>query len=138
VLTGGTDNHLVLIDVQANGLTGVIAERALEECNIIVNKNRIPGDRKPALVTSGMRLGTNSLALRGMRPSEMKHCARLIDRVLSSIVVLGERDYELDGSVKASVRAEVEHLCHYFPIPFYPVPSEERVIPIYSERASAV
>src|SRR5262249_48197224 len=80
VLTGGTDNHLVLIDVLSSGVTGVVAERALEECNIVVNKNKIPGDTKPALVTSGMRLGTNSLALRGMTAREMLQCADLIHR----------------------------------------------------------
>jgi glycine hydroxymethyltransferase len=69
VLTGGTDNHMVLIDVLQAGITGVIAEKALETCNIVVNKNRIPGDTQPPLITSGMRLGTNTLAARGMTPA---------------------------------------------------------------------
>src|SRR5262249_47130805 len=57
ILTGGTDNHMVLIDVSDFGLTGVTAERALEQCGILANRNRIPGDTKPPLVTSGLRLG---------------------------------------------------------------------------------
>lgn len=123
VLTGGSDNHIVLIDVLSSGVTGVIAERALEECNIIVNKNRIPGDKKSALVTSGMRLGTNSLALRGMGRTEMPRCADLIHQVLSSVKVFGERDYELDKAVVESVQADVRQLCRCFPIPRYPIES---------------
>ncbi len=121
VLTGGTDNHMVLIDIFSSmGISGATAEKALEECNIIVNKNRIPGDRKPALVTSGMRLGTNSLALRGMGPDEMKKCATLIHRILSSIKVTGEFDFHLDTNLKESVKGEVIELCNRHPIPEYP------------------
>lgn len=121
ILTGGSDNHMVLIDVLARGITGVIAERALEECDIIVNRNRIPGDKKAPIVTSGLRLGTNSLALRGMGPGEMPRCAELIDRVLSALRVRGDRVYELDPAVKESVRADVRRLCGDFPIPRYPL-----------------
>ena len=121
VLTGGSDNHLLLLDMLANGLTGVIAQRALEESNIIVNKNRIPGDSKSALVTSGMRLGTNSLALRGMESDEMVQCADLIHAVLSGVKVTGDASYILAGEVKEAVQAKVRVLCRRFPIPFYPV-----------------
>src|SRR6059058_5605340 len=76
ILTGGTDNHMVLIDVTDFGLSGVVAERALEECGILANRNRIPGDTKPPLVTSGLRLGTNILAQRGMDPGQMRVCAQ--------------------------------------------------------------
>lgn len=55
-----------ILNIASNGLTGIIAERALEECGIVVNKNRIPGDTRSALITSGLRLGTNSVAMRGM------------------------------------------------------------------------
>ncbi len=120
VLTGGTDNHLVLIDVLAGGLTGVIAERALEECSIVVNKNRIPGDRKSAQVTSGLRLGSNSLALRGMEVEAVGHCARLIHRVLDSLEVRGDREYRLPARVRREVAREVEDLCLRYPIPRYP------------------
>jgi len=120
VLTGGTDTHLVLMDVLARGLTGVIAERALEECNIVVNKNRIPGDRKAALVTSGVRLGTNILALRGMGKSEMEQCANLIHLVLADIKALGDTQYSLTATTRANVLAEVQALTERFPIPSYP------------------
>lgn len=122
VITGGSDNHIVVLNVFSRGLTGIIAERALEESNIVVNKNRIPGDKQPAAVTSGIRLGTNSLALRDMGPSEMPLCADLIHRVLSSVKV-GEdgRHYELDHAVKEAVQMEVKQLCRRFPIPCYPL-----------------
>ena len=69
VVSGGTDNHIVLVDVlTSRGVTGVVAEKALEESGIIVNKNRIPGDQKSAFVASGIRLGTNSLAARVWAP----------------------------------------------------------------------
>ena len=124
VLTGGTDNHMVLIDVWARGITGVIAERALEECNVIINKNKIAGDKKSAFVTSGIRLGTNSLALRGMGPDEMSVCAGLIHGVLSSLEVHGDKSYTLIPVIKASVRARVEELCGEFPLPRYPAAAE--------------
>lgn len=121
VITGGTDNHIVVLDVlSSSGITGVIAERALEESDIIVNKNQIPGDKKSAFITSGIRLGTNSLALREMDPSEMAQCAELVHRVLSSVKALGVRKYKLDKAVVESVRASVKQLCRRFPIPCYP------------------
>src|SRR5207245_1610252 len=115
VLTGGTDNHMVLLDMRPNGLTGAIAEGALEGCGIIVNKNRIPGETKPPGVTSGVRLGTNSLALRGMSAAEMPLCAELIDRVLTAVRPDGDRRYELSPVVAEEVRAEVERLCRIYP-----------------------
>jgi glycine hydroxymethyltransferase len=121
ILTGGTDNHIVLIDVLASGVTGAIAERALEECHIIVNRNRIPADKKSVWVTSGMRLGTNSLALRGMGPSEMPRCAELIHWVLSRVKVLGDREYELGRGLKELVQADVSEICRSFPLPRYPM-----------------
>lgn len=121
VITGGSDNHIVVVDVLASGLTGVVAQRALEECGIIVNKNRIPGDTKSPLVTSGIRLGTNSLALREMGPEQMRECVELIHQVFSSVTTLGDNDYRLDPAVKESVQAEVRRLCRQFPIPCYPL-----------------
>lgn len=120
VISGGTDNHIVLIDTAANGITGVIAERALEASDIIVNRNVIRGDEKSVLVTSGIRLGTNSLAVRGMAKSEMSQCADLVDRVISSIEPVGDRDYTLRGAVKESVKFHVAGLCKSFPLPQYP------------------
>jgi len=121
ILTGGTDNHIVLIDVLASGVTGAIAERALEECHIIVNRNRIPADKKSVWVTSGMRLGTNSVALRGMGPGEMPRCAELIHGVLSCVKVLSDREYALGRGLKEFVQADVRELCRSFPIPLYPM-----------------
>ncbi len=109
----------------SKGLTGRIAERALEECHIIVNKNKIPGDKKPALITSGIRLGTNSLALRGMTAREMPQCVELIHRVLSTLKVKGDSDYELPQSVKTVVQTEVKRLCRDFPLPHYPMAAVE-------------
>ena len=127
VLTGGTDNHMVLIDVLQAGITGVIAEKALETCNIVVNKNRIPGDTQPPLITSGMRLGTNTLAVRGMTTRDMPHCFDMIDQVVKAIKAKGLREYELPSEVADRVRAQVREMCHQHPIPDYlSFPAESR------------
>jgi glycine hydroxymethyltransferase len=122
VLTGGTDTHMVFIDVASSGITGVVAERALEECDIIVNKNRIPGDTRPPTVTSGMRLGTNSLAARGLTADDMPRCAALVDRVMRSLEVSGPSSYHLPADVRAEVREEVARICREFPLPRYGAP----------------
>jgi glycine hydroxymethyltransferase len=119
LVSGGTDNHMVLVDLAPRGITGVIAERALEECGIVINKNRIPGDTRGALVCSGVRFGTNSLALRGMGPGDMPRCAALVDDVLCAVQPLGEREYVLDRCVADTVRQEVAALCARYPIPGY-------------------
>lgn len=119
VLSGGSDTHMLLIDTLSGGLTGVVAERALESCNIIVNRNKIPGETKPALVTSGLRLGTNSLALRGMGPADMSLCADLIQRVLSATTPHGDSEYVLPTDVCLAVQEQVRQLCDRFPIPRY-------------------
>ena len=118
VLTGGTDNHMVLLNTYRYGITGVIAESALERCGILANKNRIPGDRKPALVTSGLRLGTNIVAQRGMRDTDMEICADLVDDVLGAVKPEGDRDYELAPDVQAEVRERVAEVCRRFPAPY--------------------
>jgi glycine hydroxymethyltransferase len=120
VITGGSDNHIVLMDVSGRGMSGLVAERALEDCNIIVNKNKIPGDTRVAGVASGIRLGTNNVAFRNMGRAEMNTCVDLIDMVLRSILVQSEREYELSSSMAQSVRASVRDLCRQFPIPTYP------------------
>ncbi|MEU7104422.1 serine hydroxymethyltransferase [Streptomyces sp. NPDC046215] len=116
VLTGGTDNHMVLVDVSRRGLTGIIAEQALESCGIIVNKNKIPGDPHGPGVTSGLRLGTNLLAARGMEEDAVRRCAALVDRVLSAVRATGTREWHLDAAVRAAVRAEVAELCALHPL----------------------
>ncbi|NJL79851.1 MAG: serine hydroxymethyltransferase [Leptolyngbyaceae cyanobacterium RM2_2_4] len=121
VISGGTDNHIVVIDVLVSfGVTGIIAEKALEECNLIVNKNRIPGDQKSPFVTSGVRIGTNSLAFRKFEAEQMEECADLIIKILSAIKVYGDREYELKQSQKEDFQAKVISLSSRFPIPGYP------------------
>ncbi|MZD04936.1 serine hydroxymethyltransferase [Streptomyces sp. SID5785] len=123
VLTGGTDNHMVLLDINDFGLSGVVAERALEECGILANRNRIPGDTKPPLVTSGLRLGTNILAQRGMGPDQVRRCARLVHAVLTATVPLGDTAYRIDPERAAGFRAQVRALCARHALPLdVPVP----------------
>ena len=120
IVSGGTDNHIVLVDVfDSFGVTGIIAEKALEECRIIVNKNFIPGDQNKAFVTSGIRIGTNALAERQFGAEQMEACADLISRVLNSVQVLGEREYRLEPRERDRFRQEVRALCDQFPIPGY-------------------
>lgn len=121
VVTNGTDNHIVLMDVRTSkGMSGLVAERALEECRIIVNKNQVPGDQKSAVVASGVRFGTNNLAARSMGADEMRYCTDLIDRVLSSVRAKGPTEYELDETVRLSVQNDVMAFCRRFPLPHYP------------------
>ncbi|KAA0910136.1 serine hydroxymethyltransferase, partial [Streptomyces apricus] len=108
VLTGGTDNHMVLLDIIDRGLTGVVAERALEQCAILANRNRIPGDTKPPLVTSGLRLGTNILAQRGMGPLQMRECAHLLHAVVTATTALSDTEYLIDPAQVLRLRAGVE------------------------------
>jgi glycine hydroxymethyltransferase len=117
VLTGGTDNHMVLIDVAGGGMSGVVAERALEECGILANRNRIPGDSKPPLVTSGLRLGTNIVAQRGMGPDQMWECASLLHTVLSATTVSSDTEYTIGFEAATQVRADVRKLCTRYPLP---------------------
>ena len=108
LVSGGTDNHLVLLDVGSKGLTGKAAEAALDEAGITVNKNTIPYDTRRPTVTSGIRIGTPALTTRGMCEDEMSRVAQLIGRVLDNID---------DETEHARVRAEVQELASGFPIP---------------------
>lgn len=123
VVTGGTDTHMVLIDVSVRGLTGKIAEKALESCGVIVNKNSLPGDPHGPRIASGVRLGTNVTALRGMGVSEMEICASLIEQVLDSVVPVGTSDFILNDQVRDRVRARVTELCEAFPLPSASTPA---------------
>ena len=107
LVSGGTDNHLMLVDVFSKGTTGKLAEAALGKANITVNKNVIPFDRNPPLVASGVRIGTSAVTTRGMRETEMELIGEFITRVL--------RTPEDDGAL-AMIRAEVEALCRKFPL----------------------
>jgi glycine hydroxymethyltransferase len=117
IVTSGTDNHIVLIDLTQQGLTGAVAEQALEQCGILTNRNSVPGDAKPSRVTSGLRLGTNILAQRGMRPQQMRECANLLHRVLSTTTTLDDTTYHLAARTTEHVRAYVHALCDLHPMP---------------------
>jgi len=118
VLTGGTDNHIVLINVAnlREGLTGLIAEKCLEECGIVVNKNTLPYDEKSADVTSGIRLGTPIVTKNGMGPDEMDRIATLIDAVLRQVEIISDTEYEIDESFSSQSRDRVKELCSRFPM----------------------
>jgi glycine hydroxymethyltransferase len=107
LVSGGTDTHLMLVDVFSKGITGKAAEAALGKAGITVNKNAIPFDRHPPMVASGIRLGTPAVTTRGMREPEMEHVAELIARVLAS---------PDDDRALGMVRTEVERLCRKFPL----------------------
>ena len=107
LVSGGTDNHLLLVDVFSRGLTGKVAEAALGRAGITANKNAIPFDENPPLVASGIRLGTPAVTTRGMDEPEMDEIGQLISRVLAA---------PDDEQVASAVRAEVESLCRRFPL----------------------
>jgi glycine hydroxymethyltransferase len=107
LVSGGTDTHLILLDLTRRGITGKDAQEALDRAWITVNKNGIPFDTKGPMVTSGIRLGTPAVTTRGMKEPEMARIAMLIDRVLTN---LG------NTSVEAAVRAEVQELTTGFPL----------------------
>ncbi|MGH7325458.1 MAG: serine hydroxymethyltransferase [Candidatus Rokuibacteriota bacterium] len=107
LVSGGTDTHLLLVDLTARNVTGKDAQEALDRAWITVNKNTIPFETKSPMVTSGIRLGTPAVTTRGMREPEMPRIAELIDRVLSN---LGS------SAVEAAVRGEVQELTGRFPL----------------------
>ncbi|TRZ97972.1 MAG: serine hydroxymethyltransferase [Nitrospiraceae bacterium] len=107
IVSGGTDTHLMLVDVTSKGITGKEAEVALDEAGITVNKNAIPYDEKPPAVASGIRLGTPIVSTRGMREKEMDEIADAIDNVLS---------HPSDPTVRKLVRSRMRALCGRFPI----------------------
>jgi glycine hydroxymethyltransferase len=107
LVSGGTDNHLMLVDVFSKGITGKVAEAALGRAGITVNKNAIPFDQNPPMVASGIRVGTPAVTTRGMREPEMDKIAGFIARVLAA----PDDEREL-----AAVRADVEALCRTFPL----------------------
>lgn len=107
LVTGGTDNHLVLVDVRPKRITGKEADQALEKAGITVNKNTIPFDPNPPLITSGIRLGTPAITTRGMREAEMKQIAHWICMVLNN---------PTDEDLLHRIREDVRELCKRFPL----------------------
>jgi glycine hydroxymethyltransferase len=108
LVSGGTDNHLLLVDVTSKGLTGRQAERTLDAAGITVNRNGIPFDTRPPLDPSGIRIGTPALTTRGMREPEMRRIAGWMAEVLAA---------PDDGAVQKRVRGAVEEMCAAFPAP---------------------
>src|SRR5690242_12349447 len=115
IISGGTDTHLMLIDVFSKGMLGSDAEKALGEAGITVNKNAIPFDTNPPMKPSGIRIGTPAVTTRGMKEAEMDTIAEFITRALKT---------PEDDRALGMIRAEVEALCEKFPL--YPARSEER------------
>jgi len=107
LVSGGTDNHLMLVDVFSKGLTGKVAEAALGKAGITVNKNAIPFDQNPPMVASGIRIGTPAITSRGMGEMEMDTIAGLIARALAT---------PDDEAALRTIREEVEALCRKFPL----------------------
>jgi len=108
LVSGGTDNHLVLVDVNAAGLSGKVAEKALDHAGITVNRNGIPFDTRPPLDPSGIRIGSPALTTRGMTETQMKQIARWIGAILKA---------PDNTSLQQKIRAEVDELCKAFPAP---------------------
>ena len=118
VLTGGTDNHMVLVNVAnfREGMTGVIAQKCLEDCGIIVNMNRLPYDTKSMAVASGLRLGTPIVTKNGMGAAQMHTISDLIDAVLKGVRVETNNEYHIDESLSSEIRDKVKQLCSRFPM----------------------
>jgi glycine hydroxymethyltransferase len=107
IISGGTDNHLMLVDVFVRGLTGAQAEKALDKAGITVNKNAIPFDTNPPMKASGIRIGSPALTTRGMKEAEMRQIAGLLSEALAA--------HEDETALK-KIRGEVEKLCEQFPL----------------------
>ena len=107
LVSGGTDNHLMLIDVFAKGITGKVAEKALDRAGITVNKNTIPFDTNSPMVASGIRVGTPALTTRGMKEADMERVGLLISRALSAVE---------DETALGEVKRDVKRLCDQFPL----------------------
>ena len=108
LVSGGTDNHLLLVDVTSRGLTGKVAEKSLDAAGITVNRNGIPFDTRPPLDPSGIRIGTPALTTRGMRETEMRRIGAWIGEVLAN---------PDDTTVQTRMRGQVQEMCQQFPAP---------------------
>ncbi len=111
IVSGGTDNHLMLVDMTPVDVTGKAAEAALDRAGITVNKNAIPFDPRPPMVASGLRFGTPAVTSRGFGPAEMQHIARWVGQILRDVT---------NETLQANVAAEVRDLCAAFPVPGQP------------------
>jgi len=108
LISGGTDNHLVLVDLTETGITGRQAEEALGAAGIVVNRNTIPFDKQPPRITGGIRLGTPAVTTRGFSKEEMKQIAAMIIKIITDID---------NPKIQREVREEVSQICSRFPVP---------------------
>jgi len=117
VVAGGTDNHMVLINVAnlRQGLTGITAQKCLEECGIIVDKIHLPYEKSPS-AAGGIRIGTPIVTKDGMGSKEMDSISALIDAVLRKVEVLSDNEYRIDESFKEQTQTKVKDLCSRFPM----------------------
>ena len=113
IVSGGTDSHLMLVDLRPKGVTGKAAEASLERANITCNKNGIPFDPAPPAITSGLRLGSPAGTTRGFGEAEFRRIGKLIAEVVDGLAANGE---EANGAVEARVRGDVRDLTARFPI----------------------
>ena len=107
LVSGGTDTHVILIDLSNKGVTGKAAEKTLERAGITVNKNMVPFDKRSPFITSGIRLGTPAITTRGMGKEEMRKIVQFIDQILNDI----END-----TIVENVKLDVKSLCKFFPL----------------------
>jgi glycine hydroxymethyltransferase len=113
LVTGGTDTHLILVDLRPKGLTGKAAEAALGRANITCNKNAVPYDEQKPFITSGIRLGSPAGTTRGFGQAEFRQIGRMIGEVLDGLVSNGDSG---DGQVEERIKREAIELCERFPI----------------------
>jgi glycine hydroxymethyltransferase len=108
LISGGTDNHLILVDLTSTGVTGIVAQEALEAARVLVNRNSIPGETRSPQITSGIRLGTPAVTSRGFSPKEMKQIASFILKVLAD---------PADKKIQKEISRQVLDICSRFPAP---------------------
>ena len=118
VLTGGTDNYMILVNVAnfREGLTGIVAQKCLEDCGIVVNMSRLPYDKKAPTITSGIRLGTPIVTKNGMGPEHMEIISALVDVVLRRVEIISDTEYKIAESFKSETTGRVKELCAKFPM----------------------
>ena len=118
LLTKGTDNHMILINGanSRDGLTGLTAQKCLDDCGIIVDMIKLPYDKREDTINSGIRLGTPIITKRGMGLDEMNNISAVIDTVLKSVKIVSDREYRIEDSFKEQMRNKVKDLCRRFPV----------------------
>ncbi|OHB61182.1 MAG: hypothetical protein A2167_04770 [Planctomycetes bacterium RBG_13_46_10] len=118
ILTNGTDNHMVVVNVAnlREGLTGIISQRCLEQCGIIVDKVSLPYDKNDPAAGSGIRIGTPIVTKNGMGTKEMENITALMDAVLRKLEIISESEYKIDESFRSEIAENIKQLCSRFPL----------------------